>query len=708
MRTVAAWIFVGCALLVQPVPSRAQRADGAGRAKFPAKEWPKAQPASLGLDEKALAALDADLASGKYPLVDSFEVIRCGSEVYERKYHHDYGKIYEKEAKTRGPLNARLRGPYNYFDPAWHPYYHGTDLHSMQSFTKTVTSVIFGIAITRGDFKRSLDVPVLHYFDVAKVKNVDDRKRRMTLRNVLTMTTGLDWNEEVPYNDPRSDSSLMEATDDWIGYVMDKPMAAEPGKVFNYSSGNGELLAYIFQKETGQDIEAYGEKYLFRPLGIKHFWKRTPLGVVDTEGGLYLRDADLAKIGYLCLHNGLWNGRRIVSEKWVKQSLTPFIDATGEDGYKYGFLWWLLPEANTDPQRYVWMAWGFGGQRLMVFPGQDLIVVFTGWNILGTPVEAQELVSRILPAVRAHSCAGISTLPAGTLPTQEPFQEILGPFLVTARQGYTVVLHGLRLKWPESAHHKFDIDSDQTMQSFEIKDANGQVVYRETLNDKAETWSLSIGASMVAGKTDRAILLHWESLPSAPDSCSMYQFFGLVNGKFQPLGDAFCDTLEFAGDQSPLSGAHVIKLKEDPETHIEYFNSLHWTGNVHLVIPWRINFIVGKILPTLWTVRKRGHEPPLCEVGVRADRVPQSGMTFIRLSGEPEWSPQHVIVKHDSKVEFLSAALPCHPGQYGLPRLDLSEASLQHDLWLRVRVDGREGWIHEEEDFEAIGLPAAG
>ena len=163
--------------------------------------------------------------------------------MFHRKYHHDYGNIYAKEAKIKGPLNARLSGPYNYFDPAWHPYYHGTDLHTMQSVSKTVTSIIFGIAMTRGDFKGSLTTPVLEYFDTNKVKNVDDRKRHITVEHVLTMTAGLDWDEDVPYDDPRSDSSLMEATDDWVQYVIDKPMAADPGTVFKYSSGATELLA---------------------------------------------------------------------------------------------------------------------------------------------------------------------------------------------------------------------------------------------------------------------------------------------------------------------------------------------------------------------------------------------------------------------------------------------------------------------------------
>jgi CubicO group peptidase (beta-lactamase class C family) len=233
------------------------------------------------------------------------------------------------------------------------------------------------------------------------VKNIDDRKRRMTLKDVLTMSTGLDWNEEnVAYDDPRSDSSIMEATDDWVQYVIDKPMAEEPGKHFNYSSGNTMLLPYIFKKETGQDIEKYGKKYLFEPLAIEYFWKRTPLGVIDSEGGLYLRGEDLAKIGYLYLHDGMWKGKRVVSADWVKQSLRPQIDAEG--GMKYGYKWWLYP--RKDSGKLVWMCLGFGGQRLMVFPEEQMIVAFTGWQILGDEAHVSELVERVLPAVQGPPC----------------------------------------------------------------------------------------------------------------------------------------------------------------------------------------------------------------------------------------------------------------------------------------------------------------
>ncbi len=362
----------------------------------------RAAPASVGMDAEPLAAFDADIASAKFPLIDSLLVMRCGKAVFSRRYPHDYGAIYSREAHTKGPLNARLTGRYNYFDPTWHPYYHGTDEHTMQSVSKTVTSAIIGVAMTRGDFKAPLSTPVLHYFKKDKVKNVDARKLRMTLRDLLTMTSGLDWNEDLPYDDPSNPSDLMEAADDWVQFVIDRPMKDEPGTVFAYSSGATELLAYVFKRETGIDIERYAHSRLFAPLGIRHyFWKRTPLGVVDTEGGLYLRAEDLAKIGLLYLNDGRWNGRRLVAAEWIKESLTPRIDAG--DGFKYGYQWWLLPHGQ--PERLAWAARGMGGQRLIVFPEEQLIVVSTAWHILNEASIEFDVVRRLLPAARPLQCA---------------------------------------------------------------------------------------------------------------------------------------------------------------------------------------------------------------------------------------------------------------------------------------------------------------
>jgi CubicO group peptidase (beta-lactamase class C family) len=379
----------------------------ADKTLWPTKGWATASPASVGLDEQALLKLDKDLAAGKYSdMFDSLAVFRCGKKVFERTYPHDYAKIYGKQAGERGPYNERLTGRYNYFDPNWHPYYHGTDLHTMQSVSKTVTSVIIGVAMQRGDFKAGLDTPILKYFDVTKVKNVDDRKRRITLRDLLTMTAGLDWNDQgFDTGDPQNDTSLMEGSDDWVQYAIDKPMVAEPGKVWNYNSGGSELLAYIFQKETGQDIDDYGEKYLFAPLGMRHEWKRTYLGVVDTEGGVYLSGSDLAKIGYLYLHDGAWDGQQIVSREWVKQSLTPYFETSAESdfkGFQYGFMWWLFK--LPDSTEYVWMARGFGAQDLMVFPNDGLIVTFTAWDILPTSTGKEPTPSDFLPFEKTKTC----------------------------------------------------------------------------------------------------------------------------------------------------------------------------------------------------------------------------------------------------------------------------------------------------------------
>jgi len=354
-----------------------------GQEAFPGLAWPTATPASVGLNGAVLDSIAAEIAAGKYGYVDRMVVIRRGRLVYDKRWTWDYDKIYGDSARVPNPLNAHdPSGPYNYFNPWWHPTYQRGDLHSLQSVTKTVTSVVIGIAVTRGDFP-SIDTPVLRFFDTTKVRNIDDRKRRLTVRHLLTMTGGFDWNEKLPYIDPGNTAVAMEASYDWVQYTIDRPMAREPGTLWNYSSGETELLAYIFRRATGMDIEEYAAKHLFAPIGIdRWFWKRTPAGLVDTEGGLYLEARDLARIWYLWLKNGRWNGQQVVSAEWVKQSVTPAIAVGPEPGApKYGFKWWLPPNP-ADSTRLMWAGSGFGGQVPTAVPELDLVVVFNGWNIL--------------------------------------------------------------------------------------------------------------------------------------------------------------------------------------------------------------------------------------------------------------------------------------------------------------------------------------
>jgi CubicO group peptidase (beta-lactamase class C family) len=369
--------------------------------KTPTNDWPVTAPNAVGLDSNTLAALDVDIAAGKYGLVDSILIIRDGKQALARSYAHDYGKIYGELAKHEGPLNHDVNGPYNYFSAEFHPFYQHSDLHTMQSVSKTVTSITIGIAMSRKEFPADLDAPILKYFDDYKIANLDERKRRITLRNLLTMTAGLEWNEDLPYNDAKNSCDVMESKHDWVQYVINQPMAAEPGKVFVYSSGVTQLLSHIFKKATGENVDDYAAQYLFQPLGIRYQWKHSPTGLPDTEGGLYISSASLAKVGFLYLKNGIWEGQQIVPAAWVKASVTSAMNVEDEGRHwGYGFQWWLQAYGKL-PEKFAWAARGFGGQELRVVPEHNLIVVLTGWEILPSPNEPRhDELERVIAAVK--------------------------------------------------------------------------------------------------------------------------------------------------------------------------------------------------------------------------------------------------------------------------------------------------------------------
>ena len=376
-------------------PARAQTA-------WPTKGWPTATPQAVGLDAKVLAGLDSEITSGRYGNVDRILVIRHGRVALDKSYPHDYDRIYADSVHVTGPLNAHDEsGPYNYYNPWWHPYYRRGNLHSLQSVTKTITSAIIGVAVARGDFP-SLDTPVLSFFDASKVANVDDRKRRMTVRHLLTMTAGLDWNEGLSYADPRNSATQLEESDDWVTFTIDRPMSEEPGTRWNYNSGASELLAYIFRKATKMDVEEYGARHLFAPLGIdRWYWKRIPAGLADTEGGLYLEARDLAKIWYLFMRDGMWDGRRIVSPEWVKSSVAPAIAVSPvPNAPRYGLKWWLAPDPR-DSTRFIWAGSGFGGQIPLAFPNDDMVVVVNAWNIppARTGLPRSLVIARMVSAI---------------------------------------------------------------------------------------------------------------------------------------------------------------------------------------------------------------------------------------------------------------------------------------------------------------------
>ena len=349
--------------------------------EWPTKGWPESSAAEQGVNAAVLDRLDGEFSSGKHGYIDNMLVIRNGQVVYEKFYKQDYDTLFKAQADQHP-------GPYNYYDPDWHPYYQRGAAHTMQSVSKSVTATLIGIAMGEGKIAGP-DVKAAPFFDDYKPADKDPRREAMTLRDLLTMTAGIQWDEDsYPYTDTRNTCAVMEASDDWTGYVLSLPMAAEPGSTYVYNSGVTVLLDHILYRATGEHALAYAEKRLFAPLGItEYYWKQTPTGETDTEGGLYLTARDLAKIGYLYLRDGVWDGKRILPEGFVEAATQPSVSpGFGGDDWRYGFQWWLVPYKNKAGESgYAWTGIGYGGQQLLVVPEYELIAVFTGWNIYDIP-----------------------------------------------------------------------------------------------------------------------------------------------------------------------------------------------------------------------------------------------------------------------------------------------------------------------------------
>ncbi len=369
---------------IPPAPAAAPAA-----AYFPGSAWRTSTPAAQGINGDTLAAIDAEFAAGAHGYIDAMLVIRNGYVVLDRRYKQPYDSLFT------GP--DRRDWQYNYQHPSWHPWYRKTDLHTLQSVTKSVTSVLTGIAIHRGELPND-SVPVMPYVAGQVTTEADPRRDRMRVRHLLDMTAGIKWDEwSYNYADSANSCIQMEASQDWVKYVLSLPMDKEPGDSFVYNSGATELLGAVLQKATRTQLDDYARAQLFKPIGVKEFfWKRTPTGLPDTEGGLYLAPGDLARIGYLYLHDGVWDGRRLLPEGWVARSTTPVLEIR-PGGAQYGSLWWMPSRRYSGPRAF--MAMGFGGQRLVVVPELNLIAVFNGWNIYGKPeVNTGAMLARLVSA----------------------------------------------------------------------------------------------------------------------------------------------------------------------------------------------------------------------------------------------------------------------------------------------------------------------
>ncbi|MBM7563295.1 serine hydrolase domain-containing protein [Paenibacillus sacheonensis] len=254
-------------------------------------------------------------------------------------------------------------------EPLWIWHEKGGDrLGAVYSATKSFVSALIGIAIDRGDLP-SIDEPASTYFP-ALAEAADERYGRITLRHLLTMTSGLDWPDfDKPY-------WQMRRCDDWIGFILAQPMAHEPGGAFAYNSGGSHLLSAILAQVTGGTTYAYAQEMLFGKLGFKKPRWNSSQGIHEGGTGLHLTVSDMAKFGQLYMQGGEWEGNRIVSQAWVRASTTTH--HKGLQHYDppifgtYGYHWWVSNAAHNGTVD-CYFAEGYGGQFIFVVPTLSLV-----------------------------------------------------------------------------------------------------------------------------------------------------------------------------------------------------------------------------------------------------------------------------------------------------------------------------------------------
>jgi CubicO group peptidase (beta-lactamase class C family) len=275
-----------------------------------------------------------------------------------------------------------IRNGYVLLDSCFYPY-DGKAVHDVASVTKSIMTTLIGIAVDQGKLK--LDDPALSFFPERKVANRDAAKERITLRHLVSMSSGLDCtaaNDEQTLHE-------MERTADFIQFVLDRKMIYEPGVRFVYCSPGMHLLSAILQKATGMTALDFARRHLFEPLGIKDIiWPADPQGVSHGWGDIRLHPRDMAKIGLLWLNQGRWEGRQIVSEEWVDQSVKRQVKTGRNDDYGYG--WWITDQDGA------YAAIGRGGQRIQVWPSINTILVMTGGG-----VDIDDIEPFLLPAFAA-------------------------------------------------------------------------------------------------------------------------------------------------------------------------------------------------------------------------------------------------------------------------------------------------------------------
>jgi len=271
------------------------------------------------------------------------------------------------------------------------------------STSKSMLSALVGIALREG-YVNHLDQPAAEFLPDLFGTLDDPAKSTVTLRQLLTMTSGLQWSES------RDPDTVFDTTD-WVRAWWSFPMAQRSGAGFNYNTGMTHTMSAILTIQSGMSTCEFATRYLFEPLGITvEHWSQDPLGVFMGGSHLFITSREMAKFGLLYLHQGQWQGEQIVPRNWVEESLTRQVRAYASDNYDYGYgYWWQLPTLITDDPEHdpytVMAAVGYGTQRIYLIPELDIVVVFTadGSHIQSSPEEYLDtddfIWQSIIPAI---------------------------------------------------------------------------------------------------------------------------------------------------------------------------------------------------------------------------------------------------------------------------------------------------------------------